>query len=150
LKVINDTPFTEENGYKNGFEDLLRFQRVANKYFKNDKVATLENPMQLYEDYSKIDWFMPLMIYGKVLFNYMNAVKINFFSVTNFKIPLYFFAGRYDYNTSSVIVEQYFKTIKAPVKKLYWFEQSGHSPHWEEATLFHQRVLQIADDNKIK
>jgi hypothetical protein len=47
------------------------------------------------------------------------------------------------------VAEQYFETIKAPKKELFWFEHSGHSPNWEEPTLFYQRVLQVAADNKI-
>jgi pimeloyl-ACP methyl ester carboxylesterase len=71
---------------------------------------------------------------------------INFFPYTNFKVPMYFFAGRYDYNTSSEVVEQYYNTINAPKKTLFWFEHSGHSPAWEEPELFYRRLLQIAGD----
>ena len=148
LNAISGIQFSVENGYKNSFDDLMKFYGVANKYFINDKVSVLSDPTQLYSDYSNIDWFTPLMTSGKVLINYMNSIRIDFFPFNEFEIPIYFFAGRYDYNTSSVVVEQYFKTIKAPVKKLYWFEQSGHSPNWEEPTLFHQRLLQIAADNR--
>jgi pimeloyl-ACP methyl ester carboxylesterase len=143
LNVLMTIPFTEENGYKNGFDDLIKFRSVANKYFANSKVAVLSNPTQLYDDYSKLDWFTPVMTTGKILFNYMNSIKIDFSPYKEFKVPVYYFAGRYDYETSSEVVEQYFNTIKAPKKNLYWFEQSAHSPHWEEPALFHQRLLSI-------
>jgi hypothetical protein len=54
-----------------------------------------------------------------------------------------------NHTTSAVVAEQYFETIKAPKKELFWFEHSGHSPNWEEPALFYQRVLQVAADNKI-
>lgn len=41
--------------------------------------------------------------------------------------PIYFFAGRNDYQTNSSLVEQYFKTVKAPAKEFFWFEKAGHS-----------------------
>ncbi len=43
---------------------------------------------------------------------------------------------------------QYFETINAPKKKLFWFEHSGHSPSWEEPAFFYQRVVKIAADCK--
>jgi pimeloyl-ACP methyl ester carboxylesterase len=41
--------------------------------------------------------------------------------------PVYFFAGRKDYQTNSKIAENYFKLLAAPKKAFYWFEFSGHS-----------------------
>ncbi|HLN53558.1 MAG TPA: alpha/beta hydrolase [Lentimicrobium sp.] len=52
--------------------------------------------------------------------------------VTEFKIPVYFFSGAYDYTVSSKLAEDYFEKIKAPVKKFYLFEHSAHSPLFEE------------------
>jgi pimeloyl-ACP methyl ester carboxylesterase len=148
LNALMSIPFSEENGYKNGFEDLIKFSMLANKYFKRKEVATLPDPTQLYSDYSKIDWMTPVMTTGKILFNYMNQENIDFFHYKEFKIPVYFFVGKYDYNTSATVAEQYFKTVIAPKKKLFWFEHSGHSPNWEEPTLFYQRLLQVAADCK--
>ena len=41
--------------------------------------------------------------------------------------PVYFLAGRHDYQTNSSITDQYFQQLRAPKKALYWFEKSGHS-----------------------
>lgn len=143
---------SEESVYKMPFESMMKFYGLANPYLKNDKVATLEDITQLYPDYhySKMDWFAPLMTSGKELFNYMNSVKLDLSKHTESKIPVYFFAGKYDYNTPSAIVEEYFKTIKAPSKRFYWFEKSAHSPNWEEPELFYQRLREIAAEDKMK
>jgi pimeloyl-ACP methyl ester carboxylesterase len=53
-------------------------------------------------------------------------------NVTEFKIPVYFFHGIYDYTVSYTLSKDYFETIKAPVKRFYSFEQSAHSPLFEE------------------
>jgi len=148
LNILNSIPFSEQYGYKNGFDDLIKFSMLANKYFQSAEVANLPDPTQLYGDYSKLDWMTPVMIYGKKLFNYMNATNIDFFLFKEFKVPVYFFIGRYDYTTSAVVAEAYFKTINAPKKALFWFEHSAHSPVWEEPMLFSQRVLQVAAENK--
>ncbi len=53
-------------------------------------------------------------------------------------------------NSTNIDLSQYtdFKlgTIKAPKKKLYWFEHSGHSPNWEEPALFHERLVEVATE----
>lgn len=60
---------------------------------------------------------------------------------TEFKIPVYFFSGRHDYNTPFSLSEEYFKYINAPVKELIWFEQSAHSPHFEEPEKFNNFMV---------
>jgi pimeloyl-ACP methyl ester carboxylesterase len=52
--------------------------------------------------------------------------------VTRFEIPIYFFHGVYDYTVSYPLAKSYFKRIDAPVKGFYTFEQSAHSPMFEE------------------
>ena len=149
LNAMNAIPFSIEHGYANGFDGLIGFSMLANKYFQSSDVASLPDPTQLYPDYSKLDWMTPVMTTGKVLFNYMNATDIDFFKFRDFKVPVYFFIGKYDHNTSAAIAAEYFGTIKAPKKELFWFDHSGHSPNWEEPTLFYQRVVQVAADNEI-
>ncbi|MEX2232159.1 MAG: alpha/beta hydrolase [Cyclobacteriaceae bacterium] len=41
--------------------------------------------------------------------------------------PVYFFAGRKDYQTNSSITEEYYNHLVAPKKALFRFEHSGHS-----------------------
>lgn len=52
--------------------------------------------------------------------------------VTELKIPVYFFHGIYDYTCSYTLSESYFEKLKAPLKGFYKFEQSAHSPIFEE------------------
>jgi len=149
INALNTIPFSEDKGYADGFDGLMKFSMLAGKYFQSSEVAGLPDPTQLYPDYSKLDWMTPVMTYGKVLFNYMNATNIDFSPINEFKVPVYFFIGRYDHNTSAEVAAAYFKTIKAPKKELFWFEHSGHSPNWEEPDLFYHCVLLVAADNKI-
>ncbi len=53
-------------------------------------------------------------------------------SVTELQIPVYFFHGIYDYTCCCSVAESYFLKIKAPIKGFYRFEQSAHSPIFEE------------------
>ncbi|HSH20204.1 MAG TPA: alpha/beta hydrolase [Draconibacterium sp.] len=52
--------------------------------------------------------------------------------VTDVKIPVYFFHGIYDYTVSYPLAKKYFEAIHAPLKGFYTFEQSAHSPVFEE------------------
>jgi pimeloyl-ACP methyl ester carboxylesterase len=52
--------------------------------------------------------------------------------VPGLAIPAYFFEGVYDYTCSSTLAKDYFQKLKAPVKGFYTFEQSAHSPMFEE------------------
>jgi len=52
--------------------------------------------------------------------------------VTEFAIPVYFFHGVYDYTCSYTVAKSYFEKLNAPVKGFYTFEQSAHSPLFEE------------------
>ena len=52
--------------------------------------------------------------------------------VTELEIPVYFFHGKYDYTCAYPLARNYFEKIEAPIKGFYTFEQSAHSPIFEE------------------
>lgn len=52
--------------------------------------------------------------------------------VTEFDLPLYFFSGVYDYTVNYTLAKDYFEKLQAPLKGFYTFEQSAHSPIFEE------------------
>lgn len=59
--------------------------------------------------------------------------ELNLFEeALTFEIPVYFFSGCYDYTCPYPLTLEYFKTIDAPLKGFYTFENSAHSPLWEE------------------
>lgn len=48
------------------------------------------------------------------------------------EVPVYIFHGKYDYQVSYVLAREYFGVLEAPVKGFYTFEDSAHSPCFEE------------------
>lgn len=66
--------------------------------------------------------------------------------VNEVNIPIYFFHGIYDYTVSYPLAKNYFKALHAPVKGFYTFENSAHSPHFEEP----QRVHKIFANDVLK
>jgi pimeloyl-ACP methyl ester carboxylesterase len=52
--------------------------------------------------------------------------------VPKLDIPVYFMSGIYDYTVSYALAKDYFGKLRAPVKGFYTFEESAHSPMFEE------------------
>jgi pimeloyl-ACP methyl ester carboxylesterase len=52
--------------------------------------------------------------------------------VTELDMPVYFFEGIYDYTCNYSLAKDYFEEINSPVKGFYTFENSAHSPIFEE------------------
>jgi pimeloyl-ACP methyl ester carboxylesterase len=52
--------------------------------------------------------------------------------VTKLDIPVYFLEGIYDYTCNYKLAKDYFEKINAPLKGFYTFEESAHSPIFEE------------------
>ena len=52
--------------------------------------------------------------------------------IPELKLPVYFFEGIHDYTCSYTEAKSYFEKLQAPIKGFYTFEQSAHSPLFEE------------------
>lgn len=62
----------------------------------------------------------------------MTALRTDFSSVTELQTPVIIFNGRDDYNVSQSVAAEWFEKVKAPAKKLVWFEHSAHEIMNEE------------------
>jgi pimeloyl-ACP methyl ester carboxylesterase len=65
-------------------------------------------------------------------------------SSTSFEVPVYIMPGKYDYQVSHDLARKYLEKIDAPAKAFFTFENSAHSPVFEEPELFVQTVKNIA------
>jgi pimeloyl-ACP methyl ester carboxylesterase len=63
--------------------------------------------------------------------------------VPELDLPVYFFHGIYDYACSYTEAKSYFEQLRAPLKGFYTFEQSAHSPIFEEP----EKVQQILQED---
>lgn len=62
--------------------------------------------------------------------------------VPQLRIPAYFVSGAYDLTVNRDLSKEYFTQLKAPVKAFYTFEDSAHSPMFEEPERFLQVMTQ--------
>jgi pimeloyl-ACP methyl ester carboxylesterase len=61
--------------------------------------------------------------------------------VPKLEIPVYFFEGVYDYTVSYTLAKEYFKKLQSPLKGFYTFENSAHSPLFEEPEKMRQILI---------
>lgn len=62
-----------------------------------------------------------------------SGVNANTFEeVTSLDLPVYFFGGKYDYTCCYSLQKEYFDMLDAPIKGFYTFDESAHSPVFEE------------------
>jgi proline iminopeptidase len=62
----------------------------------------------------------------------------------SFQVPVVFILGRYDFQTPSNLVAEYFNEITPPSKKLIWLEDSAHSPMVDEPEKFAAALIEYA------
>lgn len=67
----------------------------------------------------------------------------------DFRVPIFFFEGRYDPFCRPSLIWNYSQTIQAPQKEFVWFDNSGHFPFFEERQKFAdelvRRILPLAN-----
>ncbi len=66
--------------------------------------------------------------------------------VPEVRVPVYFMHGIYDHTCAYSVAREYFDALKAPVKGFYTFENSAHSPMFEEP----QKVQRILREDVLK
>jgi len=62
--------------------------------------------------------------------------------VTELSIPVYFVSGIHDYTVNYTLAKDYFEKMRAPLKGFYTFEQSAHSPLFEEPEKMQKILLE--------
>lgn len=72
-----------------------------------------------------------------------SATRQNLFkSLPTVKCPVYFFIGGMDNQTNCSIAKEYYNALKAPQKKLYWFDDAGHSVLVTDAAAVQQKIIE--------
>lgn len=104
-------------------------------YFLIQKIISFP----LYNLKNKLDYCKGLMYSSKSLFPMVKDINL-FQNSCDFKIPIYFIHGHYDYQISVALVNEYFKRIQSPKKELIIFKESAHFPNIEEPDKFNEII----------
>jgi pimeloyl-ACP methyl ester carboxylesterase len=57
-------------------------------------------------------------------------------------VPVFLMSGRYDQQSEATVAREFFDRIEAPRKAFVWFEQSAHSPPFEEPDAFNRYMIE--------
>ncbi|MDF2907070.1 MAG: putative hydrolase, alpha/beta fold family [Herbinix sp.] len=74
-----------------------------------------------------------------------NLLTYSIFENKEYQLPIYYICGRNDWQVPSVLVNDYYETIQAPDKKLYWIENAGHLTDIENPVGFNDALLDILE-----
>ncbi|MFC5568481.1 alpha/beta fold hydrolase [Lysobacter yangpyeongensis] len=62
--------------------------------------------------------------------------SVDFSRNTRFDTPVFLFNGRHDYTTSFEVAARWFETLQAPLKRMFWFDDSAHMMMQEQPGRF--------------
>jgi len=136
--------------YKDGFSSARKVKQAVGKY-KGDARGANAN-MRIFtnllfsKEYGGVRFpstIKSMMVSLEVIGPDMR--RIDFPSeIMSVDVPIYFFSGDYDHLTPQVLLRDYYKKIEAPRKELYIFENSAHSPLWEEQEKFTKIMAKLS------
>ena len=139
--------------------DILSFFRspARDKYMHKMGIGTMHNMKSIFSGVFVPVWMCNAYTF-KEKFNIWKS-KITFLPKTNIhketietdftlmvnevEVPVYFFSGIYDFTVNISLSKEYYKKLIAPVKGFYTFENSAHSPLFEESA----KVLNIIKED---
>ncbi len=147
LRKLEAAPVTMENGTPAAYlqirDDAMHSLGVGTTRDMNSVITGIFLPSWLTRDYTLAEkvnlWRGKAQAGVSVLWDTMTSTDLAQ-QVAHFTIPIYFLSGRYDYTCSYTLAKEYLEKIQAPVKGFYTFEQSAHSPMFEEPEKM-QRIL---------
>lgn len=107
------------------------------------------NSSPFYTDADKANLMRAFILTQNLMWDEM--MEVNFFDdVLEMQIPVYFFMGRYDYQTPFELVERYYEALNAPYKEIVWFENSCHMPNLDEPEVFQDKMIHVVLKNTLK
>jgi pimeloyl-ACP methyl ester carboxylesterase len=83
----------------------------------------------------KVNWLVGLARTFRTVYPQLNDLDFRE-QVTTLDVPVYFIAGRWDVNADMPLAREYFDLLDAPHKQWIWFEDSAHTPSWDEPSRF--------------
>jgi pimeloyl-ACP methyl ester carboxylesterase len=115
---------------------------------KGNLYAEAIKPIVFCKEYTfcdKINYLRGMSFSKRYLWDVIMKTSL-FKSIPSQKIPVYILQGVSDYETSYAIAKEYFDSLNAPVKKFFTFENSAHSPNFEEPEKFELILREILSE----
>lgn len=134
-----DIPFEKVNVARKwvmAYGGLAAYRSDANFYFRAARLS----PYYEFEDRLAIDQGGQLSVPALL----PDMRRVDHTRIREVGFPMFMFLGRHDLTTPSSVIEPWMAQLKAPVKKLVWFEHSAHlAPHEEPGRFLVSLVEQV-------
>ena len=120
---------------------IYEYPNIKNEEYRRDGDILLQMLKQPeYGWMDRVNYLLGLMNTFNAMFPQLQEMDFRQSAIT-FDVPVYLMLGRSDMNNPYQIPEEYFNMIQAPIKQIFFFEESGHGMIWEEADLFHDLMI---------
>ena len=143
LRGIGRPPYASPEEW---MEKIMKERKYVARYggalHRGNFYLMIFNSIFLCREYTvveKFNYLQGMFFSMKLLWPQLIGLKLAK-AVPELRIPVYIFQGKYDYQTVTPVAVEYYNSLKAPVKRLYIFDESAHSPNFEEPEKF-QRIL---------
>jgi len=139
LKKMGRPPYSTQEAWDKNIMDERKYVTRYGGAMKNGNFYSMVvKAMVNCSEYTLLEKFNYLKASGHTIKLLWPAVlNANLFKdIPEQSIPVYIFQGTHDYQTAYPIAKEYFDSLKAPVKKFYSFDNSAHSPNFEEPKKF--------------
>ena len=148
VEVLEAAPVTMTGGTPEDYLDVrdkgMHILGIGTTHDMNSVVTGLFLPSLRFREYTLTEkvklWRAKFSSGVSILWDTVIATDLSK-DLPELDLPIYFFHGIYDYTVNYTVAKDYFEKLKAPVKGFYTFEQSAHSPIFEEPERV-QRILQ--------
>lgn len=123
---------------------------VGLKHVERYKMSELIKKVVFFKGYTPFDiikYALGTQFSNKAMFHFV--LEENLMETTTWlQVPVYFFQGRYDWQTSYHLAKEYYHILLAPEKGFYSFDHSAHSPNLEEKEKFIKILFSLIDKNE--
>ncbi len=139
VRKLEEAPVTMTNGTPDAYlalrDGAMHNLGIGTTHDMNSVITGIFLPSLTSRDYTLIEkvnmWRGKSQSGVSPFWDEMIATDLSI-QVPELDIPVYFFEGIYDYTCSYTEAKSYFEILRAPLKGFYTFEQSAHSPLFEE------------------
>lgn len=168
IKKLSEYPIIDSDSYILSFHNSL----IRDKYMHELGIGTMRNMKNVFKDVFIQVWMCKAYTINektniwKSKFSFIKKTKLKeqLFrmdvskEVSKVDVPVYFFSGKYDLTVNSDLSKSYLNKLQAPIKGFYTFNQSAHSPVFEEPLRFKEVMIKdvlnktntLADKNRYK
>jgi proline iminopeptidase len=144
LRILKGLRQGDSSICKSPLDCFVKQYELVTKYsgavFNPRSDTTVAKAMTEYADYKNYNWDKGFFHSARLLEK--DIFSVDFSNTTKIDIPVYFIAGRHDWNIPAVLVEELVNKIQAPYKEIIWFENSGHGPLEEEPEKFNTIMVE--------